>query len=105
MSNYTDHYTYYNNLTDAELLEIIDENYYGIGATGVDALENLLADIGEGVWERHGVPVSRMNRITVMLVKSFNDRQVWNVVAGLVTDAQRKQMTRRPRRSILMRKR
>lgn len=98
-------YTYYNNLNDQELLELVYENYYSIGATGIQAMETLLTDIIDGMWVLHGVPDSRMNRIAVLFTKELNSRNVWNVVAGAVTDEQRKKGTARLRRSILMRKR
>lgn len=52
-------YNYYNNLTDKELFDLVDEHYYSIGATGAQALETLRSDIPD--WEtKHGVPQARM---------------------------------------------
>lgn len=83
-------YIYYNNLTDQELLDLVDEHYYSIGATGTEAINTLMSDIQEGMWVRHGVPERRMHNIAVMFTKSLNERNAWSVVAGQVTEADRK---------------
>lgn len=95
-------YEYYNNLTDQELLDLVEEHYYSIGATGTQAMETLVNDISEGAWERHGVPVERMKRVTVMLTKSFNERQVWGVMAGVISDGERKKRASRLMQKIKM---
>lgn len=95
-------YEYYNNLTDQELLSVIDENYYSIGATGAEAMANLLQDVSEGAWERHGVPTERMKRIITMFTVSLSERSAWSVVAG--TDADRKRRVSRLGRLIRAKK-
>lgn len=88
-------YEYYNNLSDQELLDLVSENYYSIGATGIQAMEALLTDIISGDWaQKHGVPSSRMNRIAVLFTKELNDRGVWNTIAGL-SEGERKKRTSR----------
>jgi hypothetical protein len=78
-------YEYYNNLTDQQLLDLVSENYYSIGATGLQAMEGLLADISAGDWsQKHGVPDSRMKRIAVLFTEELNERGVWNTVAGVM---------------------
>jgi hypothetical protein len=83
-------YIYYNNLNDTELLDLVEEHYYSIGATGAQAMETLLSDISEGFWERHGVPEKRIHSIAVMFTKSLNERNAWSAMAGVVTDTDRK---------------
>jgi hypothetical protein len=89
-------YEYYNNLNDQELLDLVSEHYYSIGATGIQAMEGLLTDIIAGDWsQKHGVPDSRMNRIAVLFTKELNDRGVWNTIAGVVSDSERKRRVSR----------
>jgi hypothetical protein len=98
-------YIYYNNLNDTELLDLVDEHYYSIGATGTQAMETLLADISEGVWERHGVPEKRMHSIAVMFTKALNERNAWSVMAGVISDGERKKRVGRITRKIKMMRR
>lgn len=77
-------YEYYNNLTDTELLDLVDEHYYSIGATGAQALETLRSDIPD--WEsKHGVPQARMEIILGWFENSLIERGVLDVVAGVVS--------------------
>jgi hypothetical protein len=96
-------YEYYNNLTDQELLSVIDENYYSIGATGAEAMTTLLQDVSEGAWERHGVPTERMKRIIMMFFALLTENNSWGVVAGI--DADRKRRVTRLGRLIRAKKR
>lgn len=93
-------YIYYNNFTDTELLELVEEHYYSIGATGAQAMATLLQDVSEGMWEQHGVPVERMKRVIVMFSKSLTDRNAWSVMAGVVSDEERKKRVTRIARKI-----
>jgi len=86
-------YEYYNNLTDQELLSVIDENYYSLGVTGAEAMTNLLQDIGEGAWELHGVPTERMKRIVMMFFSLITENNAWNVMVG--ADAHRTKRVKR----------
>lgn len=73
-----------NNLTDSELLEIIHEHYYSIGATGSEAVSSLVNDIADKVWEEtHGVPTSRMKQLVVEFTLSLIESESWNVMAGV----------------------
>lgn len=77
-------YEYYNNLTDQQLLDLVDEHYYSIGATGAQAVETLLSDIPD--WEtKHGVPQARMTIILGQFENCLIERGVFNVVAGAVS--------------------
>jgi hypothetical protein len=93
-------YIYYNNLNDTELLDLVEEHYYSIGATGTQAMNTLLADISEGFWERHGVAEKRMHSIAVMFTKSLNERNAWEVMAGVVSAEERKKRVTRIARKI-----
>ena len=88
-------YIYYNNLNDTELLDLVEEHYYSIGATGAEAINTLMADIQEGFWQRHGVSEKRMHTISVLFTKTLNERNAWSVVAGTITDADRKKRVSR----------
>jgi|LakMenEpi03Aug12_release.lakeMendotaPanAssembly.Ray.scaffolds.fasta_scaffold94094_8 hypothetical protein len=84
-------YIYYNNLTDTQLLDLIDEHYYSIGATGAQALEALREDIP--AWEtKHGVPQARMEIVLGWFENSLIERGLLDVVAGLIVG---KPMTRK----------
>ena len=98
-------YIYYNNLNDTELLDLVEEHYYSIGATGTQAMNTLLSDISEGVWERHGVAEKRMHSIAVMFTKSLNERNAWEVMAGVISAEERKKRVTRIARKIKMIKR
>jgi hypothetical protein len=88
-------YIYYNNLNDTELLDLVEEHYYSIGATGTEAMNAFLEDVVNGMWERHGVPEKRMHAIGVLFTNSLNERNAWSVMAGIVTDADRKKRVSR----------
>jgi hypothetical protein len=96
-------YIYYNNLNDTELLDLVEEHYYSIGATGTQAMNTLMSDIQEGFWQRHGVSEKRMHDIAVLFTKSLNERNAWSVMAGVVTETDRKRKQGVSRLSRLMR--
>lgn len=99
-------YNYMNNLTDSELLEVVDEHYYSIGVTGAEAVSGLVNDIAEGLWENlHGVPTARMKRVLIDFIALLMERNAWNVVAGVISDGERKKRVTRIGRLIKARKR
>ena len=54
----------FSSFSDEELLDIIDEHYYTLISTGLEALGNLLHDIESGVWlDVHGIQKDRISRI------------------------------------------
>lgn len=58
-------YINYNDLTDEDILAVINEHYYSIGVTGAEAIENLRDDIPSWV-ANHGVPQERMEKLLTM---------------------------------------
>ena len=54
----------FSSFTDDEILEIIDENYYTLNATGLEALDSLLDDFNSGAWrEIHKIDDERMAQV------------------------------------------
>lgn len=75
-------YEYYGNLTNEELLGLVDEHYYSIGATGAQALETLRDDFR--IWEsHHGVPQARMEIVLGWFEQSLTERNLLDVMAGV----------------------
>lgn len=57
-------------LTDEELVELLDEEYFTLATTGSQALDNILWDITQGVFlEYHGLSDERMMLALLKLAK------------------------------------
>ena len=97
--------TYLNNLTDQELLQLVDENYYSIGVTGAEALTALVNDTADGVWEKmHGVPAERMKRVIVLFIDLLTERNDWNAEAGVnLASGEGRRIRKNVRRKFYMR--
>jgi hypothetical protein len=68
----------FSSFTDDEILEIIDENYYTLNATGLDALDSLLDDFNSGAWrEVHKIDDERMAQVmTIFLMRLIDDSKL-----------------------------
>jgi hypothetical protein len=72
----------FSSFSDEEILEIIDEHYYTLATTGVDALGNLCDDINAGVWlSVHGIEEDRIGRIGAQWTQNLLSKGQMNVTA------------------------
>lgn len=60
-------------LTDTELVDLLDENYYTLTATGEEAVNNVAWDIAQGTFaEYHGLSDERMGLALVLFAKRMS---------------------------------
>lgn len=62
-------------LTPAELVDLLDENYYTLATTGEEAVNAVAWDIAQGVFtEYHGISDERMGYVLVLFAKRMSGR-------------------------------
>lgn len=67
-------------LTDDELVGLLDEHYFTLATTGEEAVSNVAWDIAQGTFsEYHGLSDERMGLVLVMFTKRMSE--AWNVPA------------------------
>jgi hypothetical protein len=85
-------------LTDEELIDLFEENYFTLASTGCDAVNALAWDIAQGNFmEAHGLSDERMGKLLVLFARRMS--LAWNtpamdyyaqrrfsLMAGLVND-------------------
>ena len=67
--------------TNEELVELFDENYYTLDATGSDAIVNILQETLDGSFLQHGLTDERMMTVLFDLAKQIHSKALWDVVA------------------------
>ena len=67
--------------TNEELVELFDENYYTLDATGSDAIVNSLHETLDGSFLQHGLTDERMMTVLFDLAKQIHSKALWDVVA------------------------
>lgn len=68
-------------LTNEELVELFDENYYTLDATGGEAILNILYETLDGDFLQHGLTNERMMTVLFALAKQIHSKKLWDVVA------------------------
>jgi neutral trehalase len=67
-------------LTDDELVELLEEHYFTLATTGSQALDAILWDITQGIFmDYHGLDDERMMRVFLRLAKYLC--RAWNTTA------------------------
>lgn len=67
-------------LTNEELVDLLDEHYFTLATTGSEALDGILWDITQGVFsEYHGLTDERMMLVLLSLAKRL--ARAWNTPA------------------------
>ncbi len=67
--------------TNEELVELFDENYYTLDATGNDAILNILYETLDGSFSQHGLTNERMMTVLFDFAKQIHSKKLWDVVA------------------------
>jgi hypothetical protein len=68
-------------LTNEELVELFDENYYTLDATGGEALMTILYETVDGSFSQHGLTDERMMSVLLDLAKQIHAKKLWEIVA------------------------
>jgi len=86
------------NLTDTELVDLLDEHYFTLATTGGEAVSIVAWEVAQGTFaEAHGLDDARMGKVLVMFAKRMKDawdtpavayyeRNRFALMAGLIND-------------------